>query len=253
MADVSQTAFVQALFDPTAPTPDGVSGRPKKRFDVYRNNVLASLIEALGQAYPAVKRLVGDAFFQAAAGVFVRAEPPRTPMMIYYGEGFADWLESFEPAQKLPYLPDVARLERLILEATHAADAAPLDAAGFQRAAAGVDPEALAAWRLRPHPAARALASQFPIVSIRARALHGGEGALSGAETALVSRPDLDPLCRSAPTGAAAALAMAAAGGDIGQIAGAAEEAGGDFGEVLGVLLQAGALEGCFAPADIGG
>ncbi len=249
-AGAGQAAFVAALLDPSAPTPEGVVGRPKKRFDVYRNNVLASLIDALGKAYPAVRALVGDAFFQAAAGVFVRAHPPRTPVMIYYGEGFADWLEAFEPAQGLVYLPDVARLERLLLEATHAADATPLDRAGFAAAVADLDPDALAERRLTPHPAARALASRYPVVSLRERALRGGSGALSGAETALVSRPDIDVSCRRAPTGTAAALAGAAAGETLGAAAEAAAAEGGDFAEVLTALMEAGAIAAIDAPAN---
>ena len=237
-----QSAFAAAVLDPAAPVPPGVAPGQEKRFNVYRNNVVVSLVEALGDAYPAVKQLVGEQFFNAAAGLFVRAHPPRSPLMILYGDGFGEWLGDFEPAASLPYLPDVARLERLLLEARNAADAEPLDAAAFSGALAGLEPEAAAALHFAPHPAARALASRFPIVSIHERALHGGGGALSGAETALVTRPADIANAQSAPPGTAAALNALQNCGSLGAAAEAAAAEGGEFGAVLTALLSAGAL-----------
>ncbi len=40
-----------------------------RRFAVYRNNVAASLIEAMVQRFPAVCAIVGDEFFRAMARV----------------------------------------------------------------------------------------------------------------------------------------------------------------------------------------
>ena len=237
-----QTAFVAALLDPEAPTPPCVGPGQNRRFDVYRNNVIAGLLEALGDAYPAVKSLVGAPFFSAAGALYVRAHPPKSPLMFEYGDGFADWLEAFEPAAELPYLPDVARLERLLLEARNAADADVLDAAGFSAAAQGLAPEALAQMALSPHPAARALTSRFPIVSIRERALSGGEGALNGGQTALITRPDDAALAIIAPPTTDLALETLANGAPLGSAAERVAEEGGDFGAVLSALLEHGAL-----------
>lgn len=82
-----QDTFTNALLDPAQPTPDGLidpNGRVAgKRFDVYRNNVVHSLIDAMGDAFPALKKIVGEDFFDAMAGVYVRAHPPKTPMMMF--------------------------------------------------------------------------------------------------------------------------------------------------------------------------
>jgi hypothetical protein len=52
------------------------AGRPAgARFDVYRNR------EALVTGFPVVHALVGDAFFRAMAGVFLRAHPPTSPIL----------------------------------------------------------------------------------------------------------------------------------------------------------------------------
>lgn len=56
-------SFAPALLDPARSTPDGVTGPNGKaagrRYDVYRNNVTVSLIDALAAIYPAVQRITG--------------------------------------------------------------------------------------------------------------------------------------------------------------------------------------------------
>jgi hypothetical protein len=127
-----QNEFTSALLDPKKATPNGIidpDGRVAgKRFDVYRNNVVHSLIEAMGDAFPAIKKIVGDPFFDAMAAVYVRAHPPKTPMMMFYGQDFPAFLQTFEPAAHLPYLADVAALELARRYSYHAADADPVDA-----------------------------------------------------------------------------------------------------------------------------
>ena len=72
--------FARALTDPARPTPvDVVGPRGKaaiKRYDVYRNNVTVSLINALAATYPAVQRITGVEFFHAMARFHIRATPP---------------------------------------------------------------------------------------------------------------------------------------------------------------------------------
>jgi hypothetical protein len=181
-----QADLAAALLAPERAAPAGLA--PQARLAVYRNNVVVSLTDALAAAYPAVLALVGERFFKAAAGVYVRAEPPRSPVLITYGQSFAQFLEGFAPAAKLPFLADVARLERLWLEAYHAADAAPQPIEGL-----GPIPEAdLPATRITLHPSARLLRSRWPVASVWAA--NTGRGAhdavdLQRSEAVLVIRP----------------------------------------------------------------
>lgn len=124
-------AFCEALLTPDLPCPDGLfssnGADPASRFTVYRNNVHSSLIHALSTAYPVTQQLVGDDFFCAMASLYVQAHPPTSPLISEYGSTFAEFIQGFEPAASVPYLADIARLERLRVCAYHAADCLTLD------------------------------------------------------------------------------------------------------------------------------
>jgi len=90
------------------------------RLRIYRNNVLGNLTGALRLTFPAVERLVGADFFAGAAARFVSAAPPASADLYEYGAAFPGFLATFEPAQSIAYLPDVARLEWAVNQALHA-------------------------------------------------------------------------------------------------------------------------------------
>jgi hypothetical protein len=89
-----------------------------KRLQVYRNNTIISLTEALRATYPVVAALVGEKFFGFAAKAFISGDPPQAPRLAEYGGGFAAFLATFESARTLPYLADVAALEWAMNELT---------------------------------------------------------------------------------------------------------------------------------------
>jgi len=130
--------------------------------EVYRRNVLGARQGALTAAYPVVRRLVGDAFFDEAAERFARATPSTRGDLNAYGGTFADFLAAYPYAHALPYLPDLARLEWAVHESHAAADGTPLDLAAL----ASVPAEALADLRLRLHPAVRLVRSAHPVLAI---------------------------------------------------------------------------------------
>src|SRR5712664_4953235 len=127
------TTFTSALTDPDRGTPAVVAGpngkAAVKRYNVYRNNVTVSLIDALAAIYPAVQRITGVEFFRAMARFHVRATPPKSPLLFEYGRDFPAFIEQYEYARSMPWLADIARVERAWLDAYHAADADPLSAA----------------------------------------------------------------------------------------------------------------------------
>ena len=189
-----QADFAAALLDPAAAVPRGLAGPgggpAGRRFAVYRNNVAVGLTEALETGVPVVRRLVGDEFFRAMAGVFLRAHPPREPRLMLYGAEFPGFVAGFAPARGLPYLACVARLEQALRESYHAADAAPVDAARM----AAAPPDALAQARLGLAPAVRLVRSDWPVLGIwRANTEPGAPRPGRAAEDVLVARPGFDP------------------------------------------------------------
>ena len=94
--------FAGSLLDPGRATPSVVAGpggkAATKRYNVYRNNVTVSLIDALAATYPAVQRIAGVEFFRAMARCHVRATPPTSPLLFEYGRDFPDFIERYEYA-----------------------------------------------------------------------------------------------------------------------------------------------------------
>jgi hypothetical protein len=227
-----QNNFARALLDRRLPVPEGViaynSERPERRFAVYRNNMMVSLIGALEARFPATQKIAGDEFFKAAARSFIAAEPPRLPIMMFYGDAFPSYLAEFEPARRVPYLADVARLEAARTRAYHAADAKPL----ARDALAAVPLEALAGMRFTLHPSLEIVSSPYPVVTIYA--MNSGELELAPitdwrAEDALIVRPEYEVEVRPISTGARIFLQRLADKDPLGEAAGAASAAGAGF------------------------
>lgn len=227
-----QNHWADALLDPSSSPPPDVAehaGRaPDKRFAIYRNNVMVSLTGALAARFPAVKRIAGDDFFEAAARAFASRSPPRSPLMMTYGEEFPGFLARLDSIADVPYLPDVARLEAARTRAYHAADAPPLTAADL----ASVSQETLADLCFDLHPSLDIISSRFPVVTIWA--MNAGDLELAeisdwSAETALVVRPALDVEVRRLPPGADIFLNSLAAGNRLADAAGAALAQSPDF------------------------
>lgn len=211
-----QRDFSAALLDRALSIPPGLvgpDGEPSaRRFAVYRNNVVAGLTEALKDAFPAVCRIVGNDFFQAMAHAHVLSEPPISPILLDYGAGFPDFIARFEPAATLPYLPDVARIERAWIEAYHAREAPPLQASDF----AAINADRLAEIHLAVHPSLRVVRSRLPALTIWR--MNVGDGVPrpvdleAGGEDALIVRPEAEVEARSMPPGGAEFVAALAAG-----------------------------------------
>ena len=148
-----QDAFAQALLaeDPRSASPQLARLVAQPGFAIYRNTVLKGCIDALQANFPAVARLVGDEWFRAAAAVYARRDLPTAPTLLTYGQTFAEFLAKFEPAAELPYLADVARVDRLWSEAHVAADDGILDPAALAQLA----PEDLGRITLRLQAATR--------------------------------------------------------------------------------------------------
>ena len=242
---VDQSTFRRALLDADAERPEGLTdgaGAPAgRRFDVFRNNVAVSLTEALETAFPVVTKLVGVQNFKLLAGAFLRAHPPQSPLMMFYGAEMPEFLRSFGPTSQIGYLPDVARLELALRESYHAADADPVDT----NVIAALAPDELMASRVTLAPSFRLIRSDWPVHAIWAfNTIEGAPKPAMAAEDVAVFRPEYDPAPDLLPPGGGVfldAIARGASFGDAFDQASSATE-GFDLTPLLALLLAKGAI-----------
>ena len=141
---------------------NGESAAVATRFDIYRGNARANAAKALAAAYPIVGKIVGGEFFSGLAREYESRFPSVSGDLNDYGESFAAFLAAFAPAQDIPYLADVARLEWRVHRAHYAADAKPFDATRLSSVPAEKQLHLIP----RLHPACSLLHSGFPLARI---------------------------------------------------------------------------------------
>ena len=214
----TQHAFAVAIFADHASIPASirrVSGPAhESRFGVYRNNVIAGLINALAMRYPVTGKLLwGDGFYRVARR-YVTEQPPRSPVLLEYGASFPQFLRQNGQGTSTHYLADIAELESARTRAYHAADATPLPPTAFASLAADDLPEL----RVELHPSVTLLKSDFPVVSAWEANIRAAESTINGwkAECALIARPHLDVEVRRISNGAHAFISALGRGCSIG-------------------------------------
>jgi hypothetical protein len=238
--------FSAALLSPDLPAPDGVAGprgkKAERRYDVYRNNVTVSLIDALASIFPAVQRITGPDFFRAMARFHIRETPPQSPLLFEYGKDFPGFIERYEHAQDMPWLADVARIERSWLDSYHAADAPALDA----QVLTAIPHEKLGDVRFKPHPATRTISSAFPAVTIFA--MNRGADPVGRVdnrpECGLITRVDDDVAIRLLPRGSTTFLNALIAGETLAAAVAAGIDSDNEFdlATAIGEMFAAGAF-----------
>jgi hypothetical protein len=161
-----QRAFISATYagsDATFPGVIAEAGIPAGvRLNIYRNNTITNLCNALKADYPVLERLVGNDFFLYAARCYIAQTPSRSGDINDYGDDFPKFIAGFPAASTLPYLGDVAYLERAWKRSYYAADAEAIDALQLSVVAL----ERLSVLRFNLHPAVQLLSSPYPVTRI---------------------------------------------------------------------------------------
>lgn len=148
------------------------------RLAIYRNTAWCTLVSALRLSFPAVQRLVGAQFFEAAALEFIRRNPPASAYLNDYGADFPGFLAAYAPAAALVYLGDVAQLEWAVNRALHASDAPRLDLARLS----ALEESALSQVSFSAHPALSLLRLEFPADAIWRAVLEQNDAAMAAID-----------------------------------------------------------------------
>lgn len=186
--------------------------RPARRLDVYAESVVARLEEALADTYEAVQRVLGEPPFRALTRRYLTALPPHHYDLSRAGDGLPEHLARDPLCDELPFLPDLARLERAVRVAFHAEPAPALGPADL----AGLQPERLARAGLVLQDHVEGLRSRWPQRSLRdLRDVADAEVSLrvvDNPEDAIVYRAGLDVVVRAPEPGELACLEALRAG-----------------------------------------
>ena len=187
---VSTALADSARSDDVLPLIAGDATRARARLAIYRGNVGANAALALVATYPIVRKLIGAEFFDGLAHAYCRDHPSASGDLNELGEHLANFVKTFPPAQTLPYLPDVARMEWLAHRAHYAANHAPLDLGRL----ASIREDDYPRLQLTLHPAVATLKSAYPLFRIWEvhQDDYGGEIAVDfdgDAEAIVIYRP----------------------------------------------------------------
>ncbi|NWK78617.1 DNA-binding domain-containing protein [Aquitalea sp. LB_tupeE] len=222
-----QTALLELIARQEQP-PDDTLGLDAAGLAVYRNNYRLGLMDTLKMIYPVCGQIVGEEFFTGLAREYSKRNASLSGNLHEYGGLFGDFLQGFPPAQTLPYLADVARLEWAVHRSYYAIDQQALTAVALT----GVAAEHYGALQFRLPDSCTVLSSPWPIVGIwqghqPGHALEvnldaGGEAALVQRNAGRVGVTLLSP-------GMAALLHSLQQGETLGQAAEQALQAEADF------------------------
>jgi hypothetical protein len=152
---------------------------PERRVHIYANNVRENFLATLEATYPVLARLAGEDWFRQTGTRYQRMHPSQHGNLHHVGERFAGFLRAQLADTPHAYFADVARLEWAYQEVLVAADGAALDLAAL--AAVPVERHADLVFEL--HPAARLVASPYPLLAIW-RANQPGAGSEASIDLA---------------------------------------------------------------------
>jgi hypothetical protein len=160
-------AVVRDRVDPAVPLLAG-GDDPLERLMIHHRHYETSLVGALLEKFPATVWLAGSTLVTAAARRFVREQPPESPCIAEYGEGFPEFLSKWTTPERKRYFRQFAELEWHVGQV----------AVGIEKKAitgyslAGLDGEVLADVRLKLQPGARYMHASWPIDRLLSAYLH---------------------------------------------------------------------------------
>jgi len=203
--------------------------RAALRLGAYVGGYPARIHEALCEAYPALRHVIGEGTFRDLVDRYRPCVPAGSYSLADVGVDLASFLVADEVADRFAFAPDLARLEWAVQTAFHASRCTPFDPAPL----AAWTPEQWEAAVLQLQGDVALVDSAWPIVdvwNVRELAVEEIDVDLRDRpQTALVHRSGFRVVCRVPPAGEATVLASLIAGATLGEAIGELEALEGDL------------------------
>ena len=135
---------------------------PEERLAVYADGYVARTRDALADVYEAVRQVLGDPSFAALAVTYAARYPSHEYNLSFSGRHLPELLAGSPDTRRLPFLPDLARLEWLVCQAFHAFEAPAMSVTRL----ASVPPDLWGRLRFSFQPSVGVIASAWPIRDI---------------------------------------------------------------------------------------
>jgi hypothetical protein len=123
------------------------------RVDIYANMYFYRIRDALKEDFPATLAVLGDDNFHNLITGYLLEYPPTQPSISHCGSHLAEYLRDHPLRESAPFIADLAKLERALVEVFQGPDATPLEPDSLR----SIAPENWPALKLRIHPSAQIL------------------------------------------------------------------------------------------------
>jgi hypothetical protein len=129
------------------------------RVDIYANMYFYRILDALKEDFPATLAVLGDDNFHNLVTGYLIEHPPSEPSLYYCGCYLAEYLRAHPMRERVPFVADLAALERAIVEVFQGRDSRPMEPDALR----AIAPAAWPAMKLRLQPAAQILALDWRV------------------------------------------------------------------------------------------
>ncbi len=186
------------------------------RVDIYANMYFYRIRDALMEDYPATLAALGADNFHNLVTGYILGYPPSEPSISDCGRYLADYLRDHPMRESAPFVADLAKLERAIVEVFQGPDVAALEPNSLR----ATKPEDWPAMKLNIHPSARILALDWRVSELLRAVEENREwkAAEQGAVKVLVWRRNTRVFYRDLDKAEADALAAAVRGATFAKI-----------------------------------
>ncbi len=221
-----------------------------ERVNIYANAYFYRLLDCLCEEFPATFAVLGSDNFAALVRDYLLACPPTEPSIFYAGRHLSSFLRDYPLTQRWPFIIELVRLERTIVEVFHAGDTSTLNDEAMRAIPSQQWPEL----RLLTHPAVEIMHNQWRVTDVLSAVESGREWSEPAHQkaTVIVWRQDAQVYYRDLEDVEARALALLSEGASFAAICEviAALATGPDHVALIGRLLARWLGDGIIVSAD---